>query len=62
MSSEKICIDCSLGPRSGNVAKCWVVYFGYNNPKENYTTEGIPIDTLHEERDLGVVISVVSLR
>ena len=40
-----------------NVAKCEVVHFGYNNPKENYTLGGIPIDTLiHEERDLGVII------
>jgi hypothetical protein len=39
-----------------NVAKCGVVHIGHNNPKENYTLGGIQIDTLHEERDLGVII------
>jgi len=39
-----------------NVAKCGVVHIGYNNPKENYTLGGIQINTLHEERDLGVII------
>jgi len=39
-----------------NVAKCGVVHIGHNNPKENYTLGGKQIDTLHEERDLGVII------
>ena len=39
-----------------NVAKCGVVHIGHNNPKADYTLGGKQIDTLHEERDLGVII------
>ena len=39
-----------------NVAKCGVVHFGHNNPREIYTLGGTQIETLHEERDLGVII------
>ena len=39
-----------------NVAKCGVIHIGHSNPKENYNLGGIQIDTLHEERDLGVII------
>jgi len=39
-----------------NIAKCGVVHIGHNNPKEKYNLGGIQIDTLREERDLGVII------
>lgn len=57
MSSEKICINCFRGHRSGRCFSIWqerVVHFKYNkyNPKENYTLGGNPIDT----RDLSVII------
>ena len=39
-----------------NVEKCKVMHFGKNNPKETYTMNGIILQEVVEERDLGVIV------
>ena len=39
-----------------NIEKCKVMHFGKNNPKETYTMNGIILQEVVEERDLGVIV------
>jgi len=40
-----------------NVEKCKVMHFGYNNPRVNYEVDGIDLERVLSEKDLGVKIS-----
>ena len=40
-----------------NVNKCKVMHAGNNNQNNGYDIEGLPIDVVTEEKDLGVIIS-----
>ena len=40
-----------------NVEKCKVMHFGYNNPRVNYEMDGIDLECILSEKDLGVKIS-----
>jgi len=40
-----------------NIDKCKVLYLGYNNPKVHYTMETTQLQGVHEERDLGIIVS-----
>ena len=39
-----------------NVDKCKVMHFGYNNTEANYEMENLVLESVEEERDLGVMI------
>ena len=40
-----------------NVEKCKVMHFGYNNPHADYDMQGIYLESVFEEKDLGVTMS-----
>ena len=40
-----------------NVQKCKVMHFGSKNPGSNYVMNGLSLEKVHIERDLGVLIS-----
>jgi len=40
-----------------DVAKCKVMHFCYNNWKTNYFMDGVNLEHVTEEKDLGVIIS-----
>jgi len=40
-----------------NVEKCKVMHFGYNNRKADYLMDGVNLEHVTEEKDLGVIIS-----
>jgi len=40
-----------------NVEKCKVMHLGYNNPRVNYEMDGIDLECVLSEKDLGVKIS-----
>jgi len=40
-----------------NVEKCKVMQFEYNNPRVNYEMDGIDLECVLSEKDLGVKIS-----
>ena len=42
---------------SFNVNKCKVMHIGTNNPKNKYRMDGIELEVVSEEKDLGVLIS-----
>ena len=42
-----------------NVKKCKVMHFGSKNPGSNYVMNGLSLEKVHIERDLGVLISDV---
>ena len=40
-----------------NIEKMKVMHVGYNNPHVEYAMEGVKLETVSEEKDLGVIIS-----
>ncbi len=40
-----------------NVQKCKVMHFGSKNPCNEYIMNNLPLEKVHSERDLGVLIS-----
>jgi len=40
-----------------NLDKCKLMHIGYNNPRADYSTHDINLQTVADERDLGVIIS-----
>ena len=60
---SRILIHCSTGPKSGkccslfNVEKYNVMHFGHNNRQLNYTLDSKMLQKVHEEKDLGIVVS-----
>jgi len=40
-----------------NVEKCKVMHTGYNNMKAEYFMDGVKLEHVNEEKDLGVFIS-----
>ena len=40
-----------------NVAKCKVMYFGYNYPRVNYEMDGTDLEGVSNDKDVGVVIT-----
>ena len=40
-----------------NVGKCKVMHFGYSNPHADYDMQGIYLESVFEEKDLGVTMS-----
>jgi len=40
-----------------NIDKCKVMHFGYNNPRLNYAVDGLQLQVVSGEKDLGVIIS-----
>jgi len=40
-----------------NAEKCKVKHFGYNNRKADYFMDGVNLEHVTEEKDLGVIIS-----
>jgi len=40
-----------------NVAKCKVMYFGYNYPHVNYEMDGTDLEGVSNDKDVGVVIT-----
>jgi len=40
-----------------SVEKCKVAHFGYNNRKADYCMDGVNLEYVTEEKDLGVIIS-----
>ncbi|PIK37755.1 reverse transcriptase [Apostichopus japonicus] len=40
-----------------NVSKCKILHFGHNNHRFNYFMNGQPLETVNEEKDLGVIVS-----
>ena len=41
-----------------NDEKCKVMHFGYNNPRVNYEMDGIDLECVLSEKDLGGKVSV----
>ena len=41
-----------------NIEKCKVMHFGHHNQEMDYTLDNRVLQKVHEERDLGVIISV----
>ena len=61
MEVDSLCCDlCNLVQWSKewqmlfNVEKCKVMHFGYNNPRVNYEMDGIDLECVLSEKDLGV--------
>ena len=40
-----------------NMDKCKVMHMGYNNLQAEYVTDGSILESVNEEKDLGVIIS-----
>ena len=40
-----------------NVEKCKVIHIGYDNMKAEYFMDGVKLEHVNEEKDLGVIIS-----
>ena len=40
-----------------NVEKCQLMHLGYDNPRVDYIMDGKRLETVTEEKDLGVIIS-----
>jgi len=40
-----------------NIDKCKVLHLGHNNPEVHYTMETTELQAVHEERDLGIIVS-----
>jgi len=40
-----------------NMDKCKVMHMGYNNLQAEYVTDGSKLESVNEEKDLGVIIS-----
>ena len=40
-----------------NVDKCKIMHLGYNNPKVEYFMKDKIVDSIIEEKDLGIIIS-----
>ena len=40
-----------------NLDKCKVMHLGFNNPHVDHFTDAIQIQEVHEEKDLGVIVS-----
>jgi len=40
-----------------NFDKCKIMHLGYNNPKVNYSMKTTHLEKVHEEKDLGVIVS-----
>jgi len=39
-----------------NTDKCKVLHFGFNNPHIDYSMDGVKLQLVKEEKDLGVTI------
>jgi len=40
-----------------NIDKCKVLHLGHNNPEVHYNMETTQLQAVHEERDLGIIVS-----
>ena len=40
-----------------NTDKCKVMHFGFNNPQTEYDMNGVKLQMVIEEKDLGVTVS-----
>jgi len=40
-----------------NTDKCKVLHFGFNNPHIDYSMDGVKLQLVKEEKDLGVTVS-----
>ena len=40
-----------------HIEKCKVMHLGYNNPKADYVMDGSVLQSVSEEKDLGVIVS-----
>jgi len=40
-----------------NIEKCKVMHLGYNSPKADYVMDGSVLQSVSEEKDLGVIVS-----
>ncbi len=38
-----------------NVNKCKVMHVGYNNPRYDYEMNGVVLDTVDEDKNLGMI-------
>ena len=42
-----------------NTDKSKVLHFGYNNPQTEYTTDGVKLQSVEEQKNLGIIVSAV---
>jgi Reverse transcriptase (RNA-dependent DNA polymerase)/Endonuclease-reverse transcriptase len=54
---DRLCDWTSEWAMKFNVQKCKVMHFGKKNPKFAYTMEGVQLDDVTEERDIGITVT-----
>ena len=54
---DDVCIWASRWQMKFNVTKCKVMHYGHGNIKHNYSMEGVPVEEVDCEKDLGVTFS-----
>jgi ribonucleases P/MRP protein subunit RPP40 len=54
---DKMCTWMAVWGMKINVQKCKIMHFGKKNPKHTYVMEGVQLEEVAEERDIGVVVS-----